>query len=55
MTTKTEVIRDLNDRLRQDFSTGRAVITTRVAALGAEAVARIVKTIAIHDDFLPCQ
>ena len=37
MTTKTEVIRDLNDRLRQDFSTGRAVITTGVAALGAES------------------
>ena len=51
MTTKTEVIRNLNDRLRQDFSTGRAVITTGVAALGAEAVARIVKTITVYDDF----
>jgi hypothetical protein len=51
MTTKTEQIRTLNDRLRQDFSAGRAVITIGVAALGAEAVARIVKTIAVYDDF----
>ena len=51
MTTKTEQIRTLNDRLRKNFTTGRAVITTEVAALGAEAVARIVKTIAVYDDF----
>ncbi len=51
MTTKTEQIRTLNDRLRKDFTTGRAVITTGVAALGVEAVARIVKTIAVYDDF----
>ena len=30
---------------------GTALITTGVAALGAEAVARIVKTIAVYDDF----
>ena len=51
MTTKTEVIRALNDGLRQDLSAGAALITAGVAALGAEAVARIVKTIAIYDDF----
>ena len=51
MTTKTEAIRILNDRLRQDLNTGNAVITAGVAALGAEAVARIVKTIAVYDDF----
>lgn len=51
MTTNTDTIRALNDRLRQDFSTGRAVITAGVAALGAEAVARIVETIAVYDDF----
>ena len=51
MTTKTEAIRVLNDRLRQDLSTGNAVISVGVAALGAEAVARIVKTIAVYDDF----
>jgi hypothetical protein len=38
MTTKTEQIRALNDRLRQNFSEGTAVITSGVAALGAEAV-----------------
>ena len=51
MTTKTEQIRTLNDRLRQNFSEGTAVMTCGVAALGAEAVARIVKTIAVYDDF----
>jgi hypothetical protein len=51
MSTKTEAIRDLNNRLRQDLSTGHAVITAGVAALGAEAVACIVKTIAVYDDF----
>jgi Protein of unknown function (DUF3768) len=51
MTTKTEVIRALNDELRQNFATGTALMTAGVAALGAEAVARIVKTIAVYDDF----
>jgi hypothetical protein len=51
MTTKTEPIRILNDRLRQDLNTDNAVITAGVAALGPEAVARIVKTIAVYDDF----
>ena len=46
MTTKTKAIRALNDELRQNFTTGTAVMTAGVAALGAEAVARIVKTIA---------
>jgi Protein of unknown function (DUF3768) len=53
MTSKTEQIRTLNDRLRQNLGTGvaTAVITTGVAALGDEAVERIVKTIAVYDDF----
>ena len=51
MTTKTETIRALNDELRQDLTVGTALITAGVAALGAEAVARIVKTIAVYDDF----
>ena len=51
MTTKTKAIRALNDELRQNFATGTAVMTAGVAALGAEAVARIVKTIAVYDDF----
>jgi hypothetical protein len=44
MTTKTEAIRALNDELRQNLSAGTALITAGVAALGAEAVARIVNT-----------
>ena len=51
MTTKTEAIRTLNDELRQNLSAGTALTTAGVAALGAEAVARIVKTIAVYDDF----
>ena len=51
--TTTEQIRNLNDELRQNFIGGRAVITPGVAALGQAAVARIVKTIAVFDDF--CQ
>jgi hypothetical protein len=51
MDTKTAHIRALNDQLRQNFAEGLAVMTPGVAALGAEAVARIVKTIAVFDDF----
>jgi hypothetical protein len=51
MKTKTKAIRALNDELRQNFATGTAVMTAGVAALGAEAVMRIVKTIAVYDDF----
>jgi Protein of unknown function (DUF3768) len=51
MTTKTEAIRTLNDELRQNLTTGTAVMTAGIAALGVEAVARIVKTIAVFDDF----
>ena len=51
MDTKTARIRALNDQLRQHFTGGMAVITPGVAALGPEAVERIVKTIAVFDDF----
>jgi hypothetical protein len=51
MDSKTARIRALNDELRQDFAQGMAVMTPGIAALGAEAVARIVKTIAVFDDF----
>ena len=49
--TRTDRIRALNDELRKDFSQGHAVMTTGIAALGAEAVASIVKTIEVYDDF----
>ena len=53
MEAKTSLIRALNDALRQTLTGGRAVITPGVAALGQAAVARIIKTIAVYDDF--CQ
>ena len=51
MDTKTIRIRSLNDELRQNLAGGVAVMTPGVAALGQEAVERIVKTIAVFDDF----
>jgi hypothetical protein len=51
METKTARIRALNDELRQNFAEGIAVMTPGIAALGGEAVARIVKTIVVFDDF----
>ena len=51
MTSKTLRIRDLNDELRQHLLGGLAVITPGVAALGQQAVERIVQTISVYDDF----
>ena len=51
MDTKTARVRALNDELRQHLTGGTAVITLGVAALGSAAVERIVKTIAVFDDF----
>ena len=53
MKTRTERIRRLNDELRQTLVGGLAVMTPGIAALGQAAVERIVKTIAVYDDF--CQ
>ena len=44
-------IRALNDKFRQNLVGGLAVMTPAIAALGQEAVARIIKTIAVFDDF----
>jgi hypothetical protein len=51
MNPKTGRIRALNDELRQHLIGGLAVITPGVAALGPEAVERIVRTIAVFDSF----
>ena len=51
MEPKTARIRALNDELRQRLIGGMAVMTPGIAALGQEAVARIVKTIEVYDDF----
>jgi hypothetical protein len=51
METKTARIRALNDELLQHLFGGIAVMTPGVAALGQVAIDRIVKTIAVYDDF----
>jgi hypothetical protein len=51
MDTKTARIRALNDEMRQRLIGGMAVMTPGIAALGQEAVARIIKTIEVYDDF----
>jgi hypothetical protein len=51
MDPKTQRVRALNDQLRQNLATGVAMMTPGVAALGEEATARIIKTIAVFDDF----
>jgi hypothetical protein len=51
MSKDTDRIRALNDELRQHLLGGGAVITPGIAALGAEAVKRLVQTIAIFNDF----
>jgi hypothetical protein len=51
MTNQAHQIRALNDDLRKYLIGGGAVITPGVAALGQEAVERIVKTISVFDDF----
>jgi uncharacterized protein DUF3768 len=50
-TPDTARIRALNDKFRQNLAGGTALITPGIAALGSEAVARIVQTVAIFDDF----
>jgi hypothetical protein len=51
MSTDAERIRTLNDELRKNLLVGKAVMTPGVAALGSEAVERLVRTIAVFDDF----
>lgn len=51
MQPNTDRIRELNDKLRRNLACGTAVITPGVAALGAEAVNRIVQTVSVFDDF----
>jgi hypothetical protein len=51
MTTDVTRIRALNDELRQHLASGHAVITPGIAALGEDAVQRIIKTIEVYDDF----
>ena len=51
MSNDRERIRMLNDDLRQHLLAGGAVMTTGIAALGSEAVGRLIKMISVFDDF----
>ena len=53
MSTDTDRIRMLNDELRKTLLGGGAVMTPGIAALGQDAVARLVKRIADFDGFSP--
>lgn len=49
--TRTEQIRALNDKLRQELIGGIAVITPKAVALGEKTVENIFKAVAIFDEF----
>jgi len=51
MSNDTDRIRALNDDFRKSLPHTAAIITTGIAALGAEAVRRLVTTVAVFDDF----
>jgi hypothetical protein len=51
MSNDRERIRMLNDDLRQHLLGGGAVMTPGIAALGAEAVNRLIRTISVFDAF----
>lgn len=51
MSLDTDRIRALNDELRQHLLGGNAVMTSGIAALGSDAVRRLVRTISVFDDF----
>jgi Protein of unknown function (DUF3768) len=51
MTNQAHRIRQLNDDLRHHLICGSAVIMPGVAALGQDAVERIVQAVAAFDDF----
>jgi hypothetical protein len=51
MSAKTDRIRMLNDELRKYLIGGGAVMTPGIAALGPEAVKRLVQTLSTYSDF----
>lgn len=51
MSTDTDRIRTLNDELRRTLLGGKAVMTPGIAALGSEAVHRLIQIIAVFDEF----
>lgn len=51
MATKSEKIRELNDRFRQTFSGGQVVITSGVDALPVETKQKVLKAVQSFDKF----
>jgi len=51
MSNDTDRIRSLNDELRQHLYNGGAVMTPGIAALGTEAINRLVNAVATFNDF----
>lgn len=51
MSLNVERVRALNDELRQHLLGGGAIMTPSIAALGPEAVQRLVQVISVYDDF----
>jgi hypothetical protein len=51
MTHAAEKVRTLNDAFRRSLTGGSIMMTPGIAALGPEAVARLVQTLITFDDF----
>lgn len=51
MSARTDRIRILNDELRKYLIGGGTVMTPGVAALGSEAIKRLVQTLSTYSDF----
>ena len=51
MTHASEKVRTLNDAFRRSLSGGSVMMTPGIAALGPEAVGRLVRTLITFDDF----
>ncbi len=51
MSVDTDCLRALNDEFRRKLPKGNTFITPGIAALGEAAVARLIQTLRIYDDF----
>lgn len=51
MSEDTDCLRALNDEFRRKLPKGHTFMTPGIAALGEEAVARLIQTLRTYDDF----